>query len=135
MSTEARPREQSTTARPAGRPRLLLLEPDNLTRWSIQTYLHPWFEVDAAESRETAGKLAARQPYSAIVLSDQLPTRAAEAIRRLARRRNPDLTMVQMVTGTRDPTSDECIIQLEKPFKLAKLARLLGVAEHDIPNS
>jgi DNA-binding response OmpR family regulator len=121
-------------ARPVrGRGRLLLVEPDTLTRWSITTYLERWFVIDAADCPNAAEKLALKNDYAAIVLADQLPASSVSAIRQAARDQNPAVTTVRTVTAAAEPGPAEAeTVQLEKPFELAALARLLGVPEPEI---
>ena len=122
---------------PAGsepaRGRLLLLEPDELTRWSITTYLQRWFIVEAADSSAAAQRLVCHGSFSALVLSEQLTDEQILALQRAAAGRNPQVTMVRMVTGASEAgTGEPETVQLEKPFELAALAQLLGIPEQEI---
>lgn len=115
------------------RGRLLLLEPDELTRWSITTYLQRWFIVEAADSSAAAQRLVRRGSFSALVLSEQLADEQVLALQRGAAERNPQVTTVRMITGASEVgTSGSETVQLEKPFELASLAQLLGIPEQEI---
>jgi DNA-binding response OmpR family regulator len=119
------------------RGRVLIIEPDPLTRWSISTYLKRWFEVLAAESAEAANPLLGPSTLAALILADELPGERCRSIEHLARQRNPALITVHTVTGvtrTEAHPRDEGGTWLEKPFELARLARLLGVPDAEIPS-
>ena len=125
---------RSDTPGPGGR--LLLVEPDELTRWSITTYLRRWFEVEVVRPGGAAVRLAAEGPFAAVVLSEELPDREAAAIQEHASRRNATVTMVRMVTGAAEPdTVAPHAMLIEKPFDLARLAHLLGISEQDISSA
>ncbi len=114
------------------RARLLLVEPDELTRWSISTYLRRWFEVEVAESGAAGAQLAAREAFAALIVSDQLPDEDSAKVQRIAGQRNPELAIVRTVTGTCEVDAGTRTLQVEKPFNLASLARLLGVPEDEL---
>ncbi len=117
----------------ARRRHLLLVEANDLTRWSITTYLRKWFIVQTADSRESAARLAGRQRFAALVLSDQLSAGDAAEIRRIAAQRSADVRAVQTVAGATEPPAENAPVQfLEKPFDLASLARLLGVPDSEL---
>jgi len=133
-----RPRRATSRTQPststgqsgAARARVLVLESDGLTRWSITTYLCRWFSVDTVDSLAAAHDHLAAQPFAALLLSDELSTRDVEALQAAARRNNPAVMTVRMVSGATDAVpAQRHTLQLEKPFELAKLARLLGISE------
>jgi DNA-binding response OmpR family regulator len=119
------------------RGRVLIIEPDPLTRWSMSTYLKRWFDVTTAESAEAANPLLGPSALAALILADELPGERCRSIEHLARQRNPALITVHTVTGVARGAahpSDEGRTWLEKPFELACLARLLGVPDAEIPS-
>jgi len=118
------------------RRRVLLVEPDALTRWSIGQYLGRWFIVEATADGPSAEALLARRSFVALMVSDQIPEDDLERIQRLAGRRNPAVRIVRMVSGAaelREPQTG--LLSLEKPFALSALARLLGVPEAQLSTS
>jgi DNA-binding NtrC family response regulator len=124
--------------KPAGtrRRRVLLVEPDTLTRWSIGQYLGRWFIVEKAPDGPSAEALLARRSFAALMVSDQIPPEHLERIQCLAGRRNPAVRIVRMVSGEtelRELQVDS--LALEKPFALSALARLLGVPEAQLSTS
>jgi hypothetical protein len=126
-------KQPAAGAQPRGR--LLIIEPDPLTRWSMSTYLKRWFEVVALDSVEAADQLHSAGSVAALIIADELPAEQSRFVEQQARRRNPDLITVHTVTEVaREAASpDEAERRLEKPFELASLARLLGVPEAEIP--
>ena len=120
----------------ARRGRLLLLEPNELTRWSITTYLERWFAVETAESSDVAARMVERSPFDALVLSEAISPQDVTRIQRMASRPGTAVKTVCTVTAASEPVTVESqTVQLEKPFELASLARLLGVADREIPPS
>ena len=120
----------SSAETPPPRGQLLLFEPDELTRWSITTYLEPWFVIETVDSSEAARRLAAEHSFAALILSGPLPSQEVAAVHQIARKRNPAVRTIHTVAETcESTTSDSHTVQLEKPFDLADLARLLGVSE------
>lgn len=133
-SRRAKPATNSASS--VTRPRILLFEPDSLTRWSITTYLQRWFEVVAVESREQAENLSATRPLAALVLADSLPDATAAELQRRAGGHNPTVMTVRTIATTADSSpGGPHTFQLEKPFDLARLARLLGVPEAEVANA
>jgi DNA-binding NtrC family response regulator len=107
---------------------LLIVEPERLLRWSLVTYLSRWFNVFPVESREDADRLLDVERIDAVVVSDELAAHGAGAVEQHAVQRNPSVRVVHVVMSLRgeDAVVDPCN-RIEKPFELAKLARLLGV--------
>lgn len=117
---------------PARRRRLLIVEPDRLTRWSIKAYFDTLFDVGVAESAVSVYKLLAESPADAIVVADNLPNGDADAIESRARSCNESVLIVRTVTtATETGAHGARVSRLEKPFKLSSLARLLGVGTRD----
>ncbi len=107
---------------------LLIVEPEELVRWSLVTYLAKWFDVFSADSMATADRILDDHRVDAVVVSDDLSDRAAEVIEARARSQNPTVKVVRMVTNP--PGAKAAAVDtpyLEKPFELSKLAYLLGV--------
>jgi DNA-binding response OmpR family regulator len=133
MSAAPKPRTDTQASTPAAPPesaigRVLVVEPDQLTRWSLHTYLSRWFEVVAVAGTEGPPR-ADERPFDALVLSDRVARDLARALLRQSRLENPDLLAVLLVTGDREPAADLVAdARIEKPFALTELAHLLGVA-------
>ena len=109
---------------------VLIVEPEELVRWSLVTYLGKWFEVFSADSRTLADRILEERQIDAVVVSDDLSDRAAEAIAAHARSRNPAARVVRTLTGPPVPEpQDRDTSCLEKPFALSEVASLLGVSE------
>ncbi len=109
------------------RRRMMIVEPDRLTRWSITAYFAGEYAVVAAESADTARALLEEKPMDAIVVADDLPGAGADAIETFARSRNGRVRVVRTVTSPA-PASRRSVEapRLEKPFQLASLAALLS---------
>lgn len=114
---------------PASRalPRLLVVEPDRLTQWSIAKFLARWFTIRRTGSVDGARALLREQPVDDLLLSGNLPAGAAEALDAFAREQNPAVRTILMVTGEGEPPRLPGANLIEKPFELSALARLLGV--------
>lgn len=106
--------------------RLLILEPEDLVRWSLATYLAKWFDICTAESQNTAFEILDRVGIDALVVSDDLSGRSTDRVVARARELNPRIRIVRTVSG---PPSGELAAHptpcIEKPFQLARLATLL----------
>jgi DNA-binding response OmpR family regulator len=120
----------STPAQAGTQARVLVVEPDHLTLWSVATYLQRWFTVDTTNCGVEAEKLLRDHVFAALVVSDQLPRRTAETLVALARNNNPNGRAVLMVSSAANAESTpSCATRIEKPFELATLARLLGIGQ------
>ncbi len=108
-------------------PRLLIVEPDRLTQWSVAKFLARWFSIRRTGSVDGARTLLREQPVDALLLSGNLPPGAAEALDAFARAQNHALRTILMVTGEGEPHRLPAADFIEKPFELSALARLLGV--------
>lgn len=112
---------------------LLLVEPDPLTRWSLQAYLQRWFTVAAVTTTSAATGILRQYTCRAVVVSDQIPFDFAAVVARTAREVNPAVHIVLLVTGDSEPRAGTlCTARIEKPFVLGDLARLVGVSEDDL---
>lgn len=110
------------------RRRLLVVEPDALTQWSLAVYLERWFDVVATDSAAEAARLLRERPVNALITSDDLPDAATESLESQACSMNADVLIVRTVTERCDHHSPVGhLARIEKPFDLASLARLLGV--------
>ena len=110
------------------RPRLLIVEPEDLLRWSLTTYLGRWFDVVPVESTRAAAEVLEVHPFAAVVTSDELPDDELVHIETEARSRNRTTKLIRTVTNLASeglPIADNYCI--EKPFQLSKLAKMLGV--------
>lgn len=121
------------SATPASGPpppggRVLVVEPDHLTAWSLATFLQRWYEVETTNCTVTAEKFLRERAPVAIILSDQLPGPSAASLLQLAQRANPAVRAVLLVSREADPSAaPPGGLRLEKPFELTELARLLGI--------
>lgn len=116
------------------RGRLLIVDRDPLARWSLATYLQRWFSAAATDSLDDARQLLDAQDVCGIVVSDDLPGREIDLLEAEARRRNPHVAAIRTVTGVngaKRPTGD-VVLRLEKPYRLADVARLLGVPADEL---
>jgi len=106
---------------------ILIVEPEDLVRWSLVTYLAQWFEVHPAGSKAAADQILEDYPIDAVVVSDDLSDEAADEIEIHARSRNPAARVVRMVThAPADKRLNKGTLRLEKPFELSRLGGLLG---------
>lgn len=116
-------------------PRVVVVDPDSLTLWSIRTYLQRWFEVEGAETAAGGARRLAERPADALVISDDLPAAQSDTLERQARMQNPKLVVIHLFTDTSPHLPIYSDSRLEKPFALAELARRLGVAERELPQA
>lgn len=115
---------------------LLIVEPDDLIRWSITTYLSDWFEVYSTGSSDQAESLLRERSMTALVLSDELSEQAADRLRDRARDRSPNVRIVHTVAECTVETPDGIAYAcIEKPFELRRLAEILGVTEAELARS
>jgi hypothetical protein len=112
--------------------RIVLVEPNELTRWSVCTYLRRWFSVDSASTVAGAERLLRAAPITALVISDQIASGALERLVQFARRINAEVRSIVMVTSDDAHGPHPTAAQIEKPFALPDLARLLGVPAEDL---
>ncbi|MEP0845977.1 MAG: hypothetical protein HRF50_04040 [Phycisphaerae bacterium] len=115
------------------RARVLVVEPDSLTSWSIRTYLERWFHVDCSDSAGAAANLLQNESLSGLVLSEDLPETASDALEERARRLNPLVTVIRLDSNPLPLARRAASTRLEKPFDLAELARRLGIPETELP--
>ncbi len=111
------------------RRRVLVVDPDRLTRWSIEEYLRDAAEVASADGVPAAHNLLDHDRFDAIIVADDLPQDGADEVEQHARSRNPSIAAVRTLTRPSDETEQagSRAILLEKPFELACLARALGL--------
>lgn len=115
---------------------VLIVERDPLTQWSLKTYLQKWFNVRVAPSIAQATRIVNRKRFDALVIFAEPAPVAADELERRARRRNPNLTVVRTVIAPGGPHRQSTQSDwLEKPFQLARVARLLGVPEEQLPSN
>lgn len=109
------------------RRRIMIVEPDRLTRWSITAYFEGKYAVVTADSVDGARALLDRLPVDAVVVADDLPDAGADAVETYARSRNGKVRVVRTVTSPSAASKRSLeSARLEKPFQLASLAELLG---------
>jgi len=123
-------------AKPTGTPllgRILLVERDELVRWSIGKFMQRWFAIESIESPNWVEQLAKPPRICGLILSDEVSAIEAAAIQELVRRRLPDVRTVRMTTGTQEADGlADGTVYLEKPFELSELARVLGVPDDEL---
>ncbi|MFQ5592353.1 MAG: response regulator [Phycisphaerae bacterium] len=109
--------------------RVLVVEPDRLTRWSIKEYLGSRSDVTSADGASAAHSLLDENWYDAVVIADDLQDDAADAVEEHARSRNPQVVAVRTVTRVADDSvrAVSRAVFLEKPFELTSLGRVLGL--------
>lgn len=129
MPRKSRPKSTAVRPPPA-RARLLIVEPDHLTMWSLAEYLQRWFTVETTHCSVEAEKLLRDHVVAALIVSDQLPGRTAETLAGLAHSADPPARVVLMATADADAQGPAWWhARVEKPFDLPYVARLLGVAD------
>lgn len=135
MVTPRRSRPKSTAVRPQRvRARLLIVEPDHLTMWSLAEYLRRWFTVETTHCSVEAEKLLRDHAVAALIVSDQLPGKTAETLAGLAQQASPPARVILMATADADtPGAAWWHARVEKPFDLPHVACLLGVADAETP--
>jgi DNA-binding response OmpR family regulator len=131
-------RARSAGERPAPtegrRGHVLIVEPDPLTQWSLETYLARWFAIDSTGSPVSAQRILETQPVDALVLSDELPSAALAALEQRAHSLTARVVILRTVTDSgQAPCPGPDSSCLEKPFELVRLAELLGVPESQLP--
>lgn len=108
--------------------RLLIVDPEELVRWSLVTYLAKWFSVYSTTTQAAADRVLDSVGVEALVVSEDLPESAAEEIEAHAKARNPKVVVIRTITGPPRKSQTRCpVVCLEKPFDLSRLAELLGV--------
>ena len=109
---------------------LLIIEPDLLTRWSLKTYLEPWFTIYVGSAPDQVRKVASEKTLDAMIVSDAVPGVTAQQIEQTARDRNPAIQIVHTVSGPAvvENSTTDTTYRLEKPFELQRLKLLLGVS-------
>ncbi len=116
-----------TTMERRCRRRLMVVEPDRLTRWSVARFLGEVFDVVEADSSYSAIKMLDESPADAIVVADDLPEDGAGTVESCARSRNRNVQVIRTFTppmgAGKEPAKS---VWLEKPFKLSALAKLLS---------
>jgi len=111
--------------------RLLIVDPDALLRWSLSTYLSRWFRVYPTDSTDQAKIILDQHIIEAAVIYEDEPAHIADEIESYARKCNAHMRIVRTVMnlpGT--PADDQRTQYIEKPFRLERLAQLLGVDEN-----
>ena len=118
-------------ASPAGRA--LVVEPDELTLWSLVTFLRPWFVVETARTSAAAVRRLRNHAAEIVIISDQIERKGADVLVAAARGASPTVRLVLLTTDAQDVRlADMPVARLEKPFALPDLARLLGIPAGDI---
>ncbi|MEK6674135.1 MAG: hypothetical protein AABZ47_00605 [Planctomycetota bacterium] len=109
------------------RPKVLLVEPDSLLRWSVEAYLQHRFAVESVSNRPAAEARLRVDEFNAVIVADDLSEHGADSIAALARLGNPDVRVIRTVTNAlATPITRDGVSRLEKPFQLSKLEELLS---------
>ncbi len=121
---------------PGARRRVLAVEPDPLTQWSLKTYLSKWFDVYATSSPDDARHTLETHPVDVLIVSDQLAAGVIATLEQHAHTFNTCVDIVRTVADAAQASTccdtPRCTC-IEKPFELAQLARLLGIPESQLP--
>lgn len=103
----------------------MIVEPDRLTRWSLRAYFDDKYDVVEAESQDAACRLLAELAADALVIAEDLPEGGADVVEGCARSHNGNVMVVRTITAPPSAATPTATKRLEKPFKLASLAKLL----------
>jgi DNA-binding NtrC family response regulator len=105
---------------------LLIVEPEELVRWSLVTYLSRSFSVFTADSNDAAIRVLSEHDIDAVVIADDVTDPAGAQIEGLARTRNADVKVVWTLSHSRSTKAfPPGTLAVEKPFELEHLAGLL----------
>lgn len=111
------------------RRRVLIVEPDTLTRWSLETYLLRWCAVECVEQPDAAARRLRLRTVDVLILSDALPAADVENLEAIAENATPPILTIRMGTESdHQHISHTHARYLEKPFDLALLRPMIGVA-------
>ncbi len=110
------------------RPRVLIVEPDPLTMWSLVNHLARRFAVHSTPNGGWATEFLEREPIDRLILSSALPEVDLLRLDELARARQPGVRTVLLVTA-RDSVALPHAVKVEKPFELDDLARALEAGD------
>lgn len=111
------------------KPIALVVDPDQLMRWSLQSYLGRWYDVRAAATAGEGRTIIAEVPsggVSLVIVADGLADAPADAVIREIRAHSPRARIVETVArsmradGSRQP-SPSYVRVLAKPFRLEAL--------------
>ncbi len=105
---------------------LLIVEPEELVRWSLVTYLSRSFSIFTADSKDAAIRVLSEQDIDAVVITDDMADPVGAQIESLARKRNADVRVIWMLSNPRAAkTFPPGTLAVDKPFELEHLAGLL----------
>jgi len=108
--------------------RILLVDPDGLLRWSVQTYFARWFDVVAVGTIADATSALDVGAAEILVASEDLEAEQIARLESQARRLNARVQLVRIGTRLADRRSRYSNPRyLEKPNILPQLAEVLGV--------
>ena len=110
------------------RRRVLIVEPDTLTRWSLETYLLRWCAVECMELPEVADRRLRLPGIDVLIVSDALPPSDVRNLEDIAQRATPPILTIHIGTESGHQRTPRAAGRyLEKPFDLALLRPLIGV--------
>lgn len=105
---------------------VLIVEPEELVRWSLVTYLSRSFSVFTANSKDAAIRVLSEQDVDAVVIADDVTVSVGMDIESFAQNRNVDVRVVWTLSNPRAAkTLPPGTLTVEKPFELKHLAGLL----------
>lgn len=110
------------------KPRVLVVDQDGLTRWSLTQYLGRWCQVCAAASGPEGAEFVATFRPEVVILSAELPEGGARRVLDAVRACGGQARVLVTAADVRQVPA-ECGEHsvIEKPFSLAELARRVGV--------
>lgn len=103
--------------------RLLLVDPDDLLRWSVAAHLHPWISVIAVRNASEAQPFL-RDTFFDVVIHSAENENESREIEEQVRNRNRNLCVIRLTTKV----SSNMLLAgnfLEKPFRFDDLDRIL----------
>ncbi len=106
--------------------KLLIVEPDELTAWSLKSYFQKDYDIlQVRSAAEAADQMKCWHPDAAMV-SDNLPDVQIEDVEHEILTDNPDALIIEMTTiGEHSETHLANRVTVEKPFELAELRKIL----------
>ncbi len=106
--------------------RLLIVEPDRLTAWSLKLYFQKEYDIVQTDSVSGASDCIKSGCADVVLLSDNLLDPDLQDIDDQITHANPHALIVQMTTRSSDAVLEgDTRVTIEKPFELAALGRIL----------
>lgn len=114
--------------RPKGSaPRIMIVDGDRLTRWSLCQFLEERYDVVEADCEDTALKELAKGPFCALIIGDVMAQGQPTSVIEQARRSYPEIQIIRTISDRQNVSNRSCprVTVIEKPFSLEKLASVL----------